>query len=194
MKEKVLSNIINYVTTNNITISILECLSDVEETEFGFTSLDPVLIWEELKSEMKFDSISIYLLKNFKNAIETENYIGLSYMKKEILNNWDLREDDFLRIGKNYLTILKDGVKNSELLKDQEGFIGDLLYTWENRGFVDYKYVLKGLTEFKSYIDTYYPRQPLTDEVVDFIKSTSDVKHPLINIDKIVEYFKLIEN
>ena len=194
MKEKVLSNIINYVTTNDITIPILESVSSDNNntSDLQFNSMNKILIWEDLKFKFKFDAVSMYLLRNFRDAILAENYIGAAYMKKEILNHWELMEDDFWRIGRDLLVDLKNGVMNSELLKDQEGFIGDLLYTWTNEGYSEYSYVMNGIIEFQEYITHYYPKQDLSTELFDSIMK-SDIEHPLIIIDKIVDYFKLIK-
>jgi hypothetical protein len=194
MKEKVLSNIIEYVTTQDVNVPIIESFENVNVSEYSFNMTSPSLIWLELTDLMKFDKVSTHLLQNFKDAIDNENYIGASYMRKEILNRWDLREDDFWRAGKDLLVDLKNGVNNSEILNDQESIVGDILYSWNNNGFEEYDYVLSNLLEFQDYLTNYFEKEKMKSEVLSFIMSdNSDIQHPLLIIDVIVEYFKLIK-
>ena len=104
MKEKVLSNIINYLTINNLDSDFSDdmCVyfSLLEECEYNSLS-DIVnkysgnirLSWSSVWKILDFTKTSVHLIESVIDAIRDEDYKSICYLKKEIIDNWELNED-----------------------------------------------------------------------------------------------------
>jgi hypothetical protein len=202
MKKSVLSNLIKFVTSNVVTKTpiqvINETIADFEENgdeEFSKTnSLDKSMIWLNIREKIKLDKLSIYLLENFKHAIESENYGAASYMKKEIDNHWDIYDDDFWRIGRDYLVELKNGFLNSKHFEYLIPEIGDILYMWVNKGMCEYDYIVEKLETLDEIMNNDFVNNKniIRKESLDFIINGATNDHPITYIDIVKEYFNLL--
>ena len=123
MKEKVLTNILDFIIENNI-----DGQDHVKNWLQSFVNEDRPLvelldedfdnshvIWAESKTFLKFNKTSIMLIENFSEAVNNENYLLASSMKEYILNDWDFDEE--------------------KLLSECKEFIGELIYFSDEYNF-----------------------------------------------------------
>lgn len=194
MKENVLSNIIDYVTENDVNMSLVDSIMEESyDSEYEFSTFNPSLLWDVLKIELNLDPISDHLLLNFKDAVESGNYMGASYMKKEILRHWDIHEDDFWRIGRDILTELKNGCLNSDLLSEEyTPRVGELLHYWTNKRFDELEFITSKLEVISDEMNHFQPKDELSLEILNSIDFGSSISHPLLTIEKVVTYFKFL--
>ena len=131
-RKKILENIIDYVSSNNITLINRESNQiDLSGSEFApMSDLSSGLVWKEISEYLKIDNISKYLLENFKDAIENEDYISASYMKNEISKRLTLDVSELNTMGIDLLVELKDGCSNSEYFNYLTDDVNDLLVNW----------------------------------------------------------------
>tara|TARA_R110000772_G_scaffold66676_4_gene148364 strand:- start:3969 stop:4565 length:597 start_codon:yes stop_codon:yes gene_type:complete len=194
MRELVLSNIIDFVTINDI--------NEVNHVEFamseGCNTGDIIaensknLIWSDISREFKFDKISIHLLENFSNAVEGEDYMSASKMKKEILSRWECRtEDDFWEIGREYLFTLKQGLKKSKMLKYLFESVKELEHLWVTRKMGNLNFIVDELSVISDNISS-NDREKISNEVILTI-DYSATPHPLLTIENVVTFFKLLQ-
>jgi hypothetical protein len=196
LKEKVLSNIIQYVTENVVNTPIEQLIEqeDLTYNSYRFNELDPSFIWKDLTEFFDFDEVSLYLLNNFKNAIDSENYLAASNMKKEILNHWSVDNKFFYETGFIILDILNEGVNNSKLLNHLSTEVEDVIFSWNTNGLKEINFINETLESIEEYINTYYPQEDLKNEVITSLSTFNDsVTHPLIHISKVVQFFKFFK-
>jgi hypothetical protein len=197
MREQVLSNIINFVTNNDITevdhldhIMVDSCLT-VSDDVINTNSMN--LIWLNISKGLKLDNISIHLLENFSDAMDWEDYISASKMKIEILNRWgNLTEDDFWEMGRAYLFHLKEGFKESRVLRYLYESIKEVEHVWVSRKFKQLNFIIEELDVINCNVSSHSP-QELWDEVVLTIEDDSNITHPLLMIEDVIELFKLFK-
>ena len=95
---------------------------------------------------LNFDEIAKYLLSNFSDAINTENYMAASGLKKQIFKSVVFYElMIFWRIGRDLLVDLENGCLNSKLYNELVGDTKELMILWKENGFNDYDYVVEHL-------------------------------------------------
>ena len=201
MKTKVLSNILNFVTKSGIvnddfneSTSIFG-ESDIEilsrpKIGIGYRSLPKGTIWDGISGKMKFDDISIHLLKNFSNTIDREDYISASVMKKDLIDRWYIKEDDLIEIGRKYLNSLIRGLEKSKLLS----------YLYENSVELESIWVSEKLNKLDYIIDELdtifinianHPSDNIIKDAMEIIYD-EEVDHPIIIIEEMINFFKLL--
>lgn len=187
MRNEILSNIINYVTEHNIH-NVDD--SDIFNLEYSMNELNDHLQWTDISKSLGFDKIGIYLLENFKNAIDNEDYISAKYMKEEISKHWNINEELIWEKGREYLYDLRIGCENTSfkyLLND----IKELEYIWINKKMEGIGTILPELEVIANDIN-HHSRNEVNGEVLDSIIN-SNYTHPVLLIDIIVTFFKLIK-
>ena len=180
--EKILENIINYVSNNNVILTDgSEREIDLSGSEYSpMSKLSSNLVWKEVSDYLKIDNISKYLLENFQDSIEKEDYISASYMKKEISKRLSLNVSELDSIGVDLLVELKNGCSNSEFFNYLTNDVNDLLVNWGNT-----EYVLNGIKELREDLNrrnTTEVKSEIMDTIFDFDKNES---HPTLMVEKI---------
>lgn len=196
MKKRVLKNIIDYVSIEEINTSNPN--SNIFESGISLNILSPFLIWSQLSIDLKFDKISNYLLKNFNDAIENEDYESALKMKSEIRNHWDISINEFWILGRDYLVNLKNGCMNSKIFDQYTDLSDDLLKDWisdENytENITKYNLFIDRLSELSDYINNYYPYEDSKNEIINVLTGEDqNYNHPALSIDMVLQYFKLL--
>lgn len=202
MKTKVLSNILDYIIENDITNrirfhDIIENESEIDvisrpKIGLGYIELPKNAIWTDISSNLNFDNISFHLLDNFSSTIDVEDYKSAGAMKKEILDRWDISDDNFWEIGKNYLSELKAGTEMSKLFKNSIGDeIREVEKIWISEKIDSLSIVIERLIDILNYMVSYSPDE-LTEDVIDLIENDG-VIHPMTSIEEAIDYFKLLK-
>ena len=194
MRELVLSNIIDFVTCNDINEVDHVTLALSEDYDYGDMVMDNSknLIWMGISTELKFDKISIHLLENFSNAVDGEDYMSASKMKKEILSRWECRtEDDFWEIGREYLFTLKQGLKKSKLLNYLLESVKELEHLWVTRKMDYLDYIVTELGIISENISSNDSEKMLNESILS--DNESSTPHPLLIIENAVTFFTLLQ-
>jgi|SRR5690625_2847094 len=188
MKYTIISNLIDFAVYYNIQTNgankpedNADCFSN------GIAEWEASNIWKTLMEDLKLDTISIYLLENFSNAIKSEDYRAAIKMKEEIYNQWQCPNNaHFLKNGLEYLFKLRKGLEKSDLLKDNLGSIDYLENLWKSKGLNNLDKILNELAYINYKINSFHSFE-LTLEAFGFIGE--ETTHPILEIKRIMEYF-----
>lgn len=195
MKTKVLSNIIDFLTTNDINqVDHYDYAMQNESINSGYmiddTPMD--MIWVDIYRNLRFDEISLHLLENLNDALDSEDYMSAALMRIEILNRWECSsEDDFWEIGRTYLFDLKQGLEKSKILGYLLETVKELEHLWLTRKYKYLDYIIEELSIVSSNISNQCP-DDIANETITFIENDM-VKHPLLSIENTIVFFKLLK-
>ena len=193
MNEQIVSNIIKYVIEKNIIEVAIPVFGAIDNNHSTLIELDEDSVWFEISKDFKFDKISIHLLDNFSNVIDREDYLAAYAMKKELIRRWEYLDENYLwNTGRKYLKALRKGIPNSTF-NHLINTVGEIEYMWKTRKFNAYVFVMNKLIGISDEINN-YPIDCIKDEISDSIfASKKDYTHPLLIIDSVIDFFKIIE-
>lgn len=197
MKNIVLKNIVDFVTNVDVSVSndafIHALMGEISVAESFISALDPCPSnqWIIIKDDMKLDSVTSMLLENFSDAVESEDYMAASIIKKEVLDRMENLDEDYLwNKGRSYIFNLKENSVNSDLCKDWSDTLKEIEHVWNTKKFDGHKYVLDTLIELQEDISG-YDRETIHSDIRNF-KNVIYTSHPYFSIYDAVNFFKLI--
>jgi len=198
MKNTIISNLIDFVVYHDIKENdhIEKSVYSKKETVPGrynqFYGIESEELWFHIVEDFKLDKITTHLFENFSNAIDREDYKSAAILKQEILNWYYLNEGSVLNIGGKYISELKNGLIDSELLKDLVPRVDKIERVWDQNG-VKSSY---GITEELMMILEEFNKHDskmMFSESLNFITNFDfSYSHPTTIIERAIEFFSIL--